>query len=478
MEKYDVIVAGSGMAGTLAAITASKEGLKVLLLDRNKKEEVGKKTNWGWVCGDAVAKSHLDFIKKHTGIEFSFPELEKKVDGVYAISPNLKSKFLFEGEGYILNRPLFERKLLDIAIKSGAEYMPEFEVEGPLMENGFITGIYGKDAKKQHNEINARITVDTLGVSTNLRRKLPENPYIDRFVSIDDIEATGRYICTFEEDHKDKLFYDPDNALIHLNQELAPGGYGWVFPKKDGRINIGLGVQQKSLEIRNAKLGKKDTLHTLIDNYVKYIPVIKNCKIYDEFNNGKGYWSVTVRRQMESLVFNGYMGAGDSMAMPNPISAGGIGPALTAGVLAGETAVNAIGKNDVSIKGLWEYNILFNEAYGNKTAGLEVFRTYLQSLNNDVLNYGMENFVSGKEAEELSYGRVPELTLASKFKMVLKGAANLSAFSNLLFAVKKMKRLDEIYKNYPKDIQGFIHWKEEVKKEIEETKKHFKPTPI
>ena len=87
MEKYDVIVAGSGMAGTLAAITASKEGLKVLLLDRNKKEEVGKKTNWGWVCGDAVAKSHLDFIKKHTGIEFSFPELEKKVDGVYDSDP-------------------------------------------------------------------------------------------------------------------------------------------------------------------------------------------------------------------------------------------------------------------------------------------------------------------------------------------------------------------------------------------------------
>ena len=28
---------------------------------------------------------------------------------------------------------------------------------------------------------------------------------------------------------------------------------------------------------------------------------------------------------MESLVYDGYMGAGDSMVMPNPISAGGIG---------------------------------------------------------------------------------------------------------------------------------------------------------
>ena len=97
---------------------------------------------------------------------------------------------------------------------------------------------------------------------------------------------------------------------------------------------------------RNAKLGKKDTLHTLMDEYVKMNPVIKNLRLYNAHNNGKGYWSVAVRRQMDSLVFNGYMGAGDSMAMPNPISAGGIGPALVAGILAGENAAKAVQNGD------------------------------------------------------------------------------------------------------------------------------------
>ncbi len=46
-EEYDVIVAGAGLAGSLAAAMAAKGGAKVLLLDRNKEPEVGKKTNWG-----------------------------------------------------------------------------------------------------------------------------------------------------------------------------------------------------------------------------------------------------------------------------------------------------------------------------------------------------------------------------------------------------------------------------------------------
>jgi flavin-dependent dehydrogenase len=206
--------------------------------------------------------------------------------------------------------------------------------------------------------------------------------------------------------------------------------------------------------------------------------VIKNPKLFNKDNNGKGYWSVAVRRQLESLVFNGYMGAGDSMAMPNPISAGGIGPALVAGILAGENAARALHNGDVSIKGLWKYNLDFNESYGHKTAGLEVFRVYLQSLNNDLLNYGMKTFVTAKEASDLSYGLVPELSLTGKFKMILQGAQNINAFSNLLFVIKKMKVLNELYRNYPKSTEGFTEWRKEVEKHMEEAKGRFQPNPI
>ncbi|MEM0147556.1 MAG: NAD(P)/FAD-dependent oxidoreductase [Candidatus Micrarchaeaceae archaeon] len=477
-EEYDLIIAGGGMAGLAAALTASKLGIKAILLDRNKIDEIGKKTNWGWVCGDAVAKAHLDFVKAHTGTTFSEPEIDKNLNKIYALSPDLESKFPFEGEGAILNRPLFEQKLLQIALKNGIEYEPEFEVEGPIINENAVKGIYGKNKAKKDVQILGKITIDALGIATTIRRKLPENPYIERNIDIDDIEATGRYIYTFKINHEDKRFYDPDNALIHLNQQIAPGGYGWVFPKKNNKINIGLGVQKTSLELRNKKMNKNSTLQQLLDEYVKSNPVFKDLQLFNEFENGKGFWSVGVRRQIESLAFNGYLGAGDSMMMPNPVSAGGIGPALSAGILAAECANDSLNKKEFNLNTLWDYNIRFNEVYGNKTGGLEVFRIYLQSLNNDELNYGMKNFVTLEEAEALAYGKPIKLSMANKVKLIIKGAQNIRAFSNLIFAVREISKMNEIYSRYPKDPAKFENWKKEVKSEIEKVKSKLKPNPI
>ena len=477
-DQYDVIVAGAGLAGSLAAAVAARNGLRVALLDRNKEQEVGKKTNWGWVCGDAVADSHIQYIKSRVNINFSYPELDLKVDGVLVISPDLEYKIPFEGAGYVLNRPAFEYKLMQEARRYGAEYISEFEVEGPIMENNYVVGIFGKNKAMEHKEMRAKVVVDALGVATSLRRKLPENLFVDKVVDISDVESTGRYIYDFDADHEDPIFYDPKNALIHLNQQWAPGGYGWVFPKKGTRVNIGIGVQKQSLEIRNRKLNKKDTLHTLMDEYVQHNPVIKNPRLMNDNNNGKGYWSVAVRRQLDCLTFNGYLGAGDSMAMPNPISAGGIGPALVSGILAGEQAVRAVKSGDASIEGMWQYNLDYNQEYGKKTAGLEVFRTYLQSLNNDTINYGMRMFLTAKEAETISYGNIPEMSLVAKAKIVLQGATNINAFNNLLYVVKKMKTLNGIYGRYPKNVSEFGKWRELVKAEMEEAKARFPPNPV
>jgi len=477
-EAFDVIVAGAGIAGAIAAATAAKKGAKTLLLDRNKKEEVGKKTNWGWVCGDAVSKVHLDFLAKETGIRLSEPELDKKVNGVYVLSPDMQNKFKFEGEGYLLDRPKIARKLLEEALKAGVEYRQGYEVEGPIAANDRIEGVFGKDDKKQEYRAKGKIIIDALGMASTLRRRLPQNKYIEREISIDDIESTGRYIFNFEMSKEDKNYFDPDNALIHLNQVLAPGGYGWVFPKSKSRVNIGIGVEKRSLDKRNKKLGKNDTLHKLIDDYVAWNPVLKNASIDNTDSNGKGYWSVSVRRHQHSLVYMNYMGAGDSMSMPNPISAGGIGPAITAGVLAGETAGEAIEAKDTSMNFLWRYNVRYNEVYGSKSGALEVFRVYLQSLNNDLINYGMNHFLTPKEAEVITYGMVPEISIASTFHKVISGIANINAFKNLLYTVKKMKKLLDLYQKYPKSVDEFDAWSNAVYREIKEAKDKFIVSPV
>ena len=86
--------------------------------------------------------------------------------------------------------------------------------------------------------------------------------------------------------------------------------------------------------------------------------------------------------------------------------------------------------------------------------------------------------VTRQEVTDLGYGMVSELSIAGKFKMILKGAQNLNAFSNLLYVVKKMKALNELYTRYPETTHGFPEWRKAVEEEMREGKARFQPNPI
>ena len=95
------------------------------------------------------------------------------------------------------------------------------------------------------------------------------------------------------------------------------------------------------------KTGNKRDLKKLIDEYVNINPAIKNPKLSideEDIGNEWGTWQVSVRRQNDCLVANGYVMVGDSAWMPKPLDAGGIGPAIIAATIAGKDIVEAIEK--------------------------------------------------------------------------------------------------------------------------------------
>ena len=164
----------------------------------------------------------------------------------------------------------------------------------------------------------------------------------------------------FEPGKEDLSEFDPDYCIIHLDQDIAPGGYGWVFPKADNKVNIGLGVEKTHLDKRNERLGKRDNVGSLMKEYLERNPVLRNPKLSEDEmdqHNNSGISSVSVRRQNDCMVSGGYMLVGDSAWMPKPIDAGGIGPALIAGTIIGNNVAQSIEANDVSEASLWQYNI-------------------------------------------------------------------------------------------------------------------------
>jgi digeranylgeranylglycerophospholipid reductase len=483
-KDYDIIVAGGGLAGLIVASSAayySNQSLRILVIDRNPISDQGRKTVSGWICGDAVGKNTVDYMSSRIKVSWSQPEIEHPVKGVIAYSPDHETGISFDGEGYMLNRRLLPQRQLRDATKAGVEIKDRVALRSLLVEDNTVVGVEGDDlVNKSVFKKTANLVIDCTGVTSVMRTNLPIKSFIQRRIDRDDLEATGRYIYNFDLAREDKTYFDPDYCIIHLDQKLAPGGYAWVFPKGKSKVNIGLGVQQKAFDTRNKEMGVHTDLKTLIDEYVEMNPAIANPHLADgtdDEGNAWGTWQVSVRRQNDCLVANGYMLVGDSAWMPKPLDAGGIGPAIIAATIAGKDAVEAIEAGDISEKGLWRYNKHFIDDYGYKTAGLEVFRRMLQGLTNEQINYGMKHFLSKMDIEKITKGEHPEFSTVDKLGMIIRGAMNKKLAEDLRYCATVNRLLTDHYHNYPDTPEGFPEWHNILIRHLEGAFLRYKASP-
>ena len=473
---YDVIVAGGGLTGTIAAQAISyysKQNLKILVVDRNPEHLPGRKSAPGWTCGDACSKEAVDYMTERIKVPWTRPEIEHDVKGVMAFSPDYETAIPFDGAGYMLNR----QKLPEIqnarTKKMGVEFDFEINLSGLIYDGTQVVGIQGVDYKtKQPYKKTAKLVVDATGITSMLRNQLENSTKVERKIDRRDVESTGRHIMYFEQGENDLAQFDPDYCIIHLDQDIAPGGYGWVFPKGENKVNIGLGVEKTILEQRNKRLGKSDNVASLMKEYLERNKAIKNAKLSEDagdIHNNTGAYQVSVRRQNDCLVSGGYMLVGDSAWMPKPIDAGGIGPALIAGTILGNNVAHAIEANDVSEASLWQYNIDFIKEYGYKTAGLELFRRLVQTMTNEQISYGMKHFLGNLDVEAISKGEHPDFTGLGKIGMIIRGAMNKTVASGLKYTSGQNQWLVDHYYNYPKDPSGFDEWNKALHKTLDES---------
>ena len=473
---YDVIVAGGGLTGTIAAQAISyysKQNLRILSVDRNPETLPGRKGGAGWTCGDACSKEAVDFMTERIKIPWTRPEIEHDVKGVMAFSPDKETAIPFDGAGYMLNRQKLPEIQNERTKKMGVEFNFEVALSGLIYDGQQVVGVQGTDNKtKQPYKKTAKIVVDATGITSMLRNQLENSNKIEKKIDRRDVESTGRHIMYFEPGEKDLTEFDTDYCIIHLDQDIAPGGYGWVFPKADNKVNIGLGVEKTLLEQRNKRLGKNDNVTGLINQYLERNIAIKNPKLSEDpedINNNTGNFQVSVRRQNDCLVSSGYMLVGDSAWMPKPIDAGGIGPALIAGTVIGKNVVDAIQANDVTEKALWQYNLDFIEEYGYKTAGLELFRRLVQTMTNEQISYGMKHFLGNLDVESISKGEHPDFSGLGKIGMIIRGAMNKTVADGLRYTSKQNQWLVHHYEDYPKNPDGFDDWNKSLHKTLEES---------
>lgn len=327
--NFDVIVVGAGPAGSSAAHSAAKTGMKVALLE--KEETVAQSVRTSGV-------TWVDSIE-----EFGIPaDCYNPIKNYTFLSPNnevtISSK---ESRAAVLDVRKTFRWLAEQAQKSGAElYVNTTVTDATKTPNGISLKA---TSSKEELRFNAKIVIDASGFQSVVAKSLGFVSQWKRFGVGAEYEVEAENV-------------DSDTWLLMVGQEYSPAGYAWIFPVGKNIVRIGVGVSKPE-----STVDPTERLKELMDK--KAGPIAKLGKITPlEFH----YGLIPNDGLSRKTVYDNLILVGDSAGQANPLVLEGIRFAIRFGRVAGEIAAKAISKGNTSEKALSPYEETWKKAILSK----------------------------------------------------------------------------------------------------------------
>jgi digeranylgeranylglycerophospholipid reductase len=310
LRDFDVVVAGGGCAGLWAAAVASGCGARTLVVEREA--EIGSRIR----CAEGVGNAG---ISQFLTLEEDW--VAARVNGGSFCSPDGNVVDAEEpGCGFILHKSLFLKGLARKAEESGAEVMTGGAVVGlkPPGKGGFEVELGPNGRGPRTVTCGAVVAAD--GIESGVARMTG----VDTHLAPRDVFCCAQYTVS-------GIDARPDLVEFHFGNEIAPGGYAWVFPKGEGKANVGVGVT-----VRDGRGRPSD-----------YLMAFAATRCPGARVERRTAGGVPAVRKPPGAFHGGLFLAGDAGRMADPISGAGIVPALESGALSGEyAALYALGGED------------------------------------------------------------------------------------------------------------------------------------
>jgi digeranylgeranylglycerophospholipid reductase len=337
-DGYDVIVVGAGPAGCMAARTAAAQ-CDVLLIE--KRQAIGEPSR----CAEGVPLWRSSVFPKSFS-EYVEPDprwIASEVRQIKATSPDgttievSADMFGVEGPlGCIIERKLFDRELAKDAARAGAEIMVRTRATGLITDEQKVRGVMVNRLGDDF-ELGAEVVIAADGVESQVGRW----GGIDTTLKAHDIASCAQY-------YVENIELTEETADIYYGSHVG-GGYAWIFPKGNKTANVGLAVP-------GSKCAAKRPI-TYLNEFVA-----KSCPSAQPLGLVLG--GTVISDELHTLVRNGLMLIGDAAHHTDPLTGGGIVPALESGTIAGEVACKAVRNNNQSEKMLREYEIKWKRTFG------------------------------------------------------------------------------------------------------------------
>ena len=330
--NWDVVVIGAGPGGGSAALHCARLGLRTLILEEHA--EIGTPVH----CGECLSEVAVQ------NLELDLPEevISLHVKGIRVLFPNDVEKKLTE-PGYVLEKHLFERWLIDESVKEGAVFKNSHKVKGMVknfeLENQFsnwkITG------EGELFPLHTKIIIDASGVA-GVSSKILQNS--------NQIEVIAGFQYEMVEVENDG-YLD-----FYIWPKYAPHGYVWMIPKNQGRANVGL--------VTTEKKGAIKFLDSFINDTYLHENKIVNPSWKPSGNKIKPFGgTIPISGPRNNTIDDGLIMIGDAAGFTSPLFEGGSHLAMKSGKYAAEVASRAIKKGIFSKIGLKEYEQLWKSEF-------------------------------------------------------------------------------------------------------------------
>ncbi len=293
-EVFDAAVIGSGPAGSTAAYFLSLNGLRVIVFEKDNLPRYK-------VCGGGLVKKARDLLPFDLDGSVETECYSVKINDDFA-----RRSFIVERSHpiiYMTMRENLDSKILFEAEKLGTLIKPNTKVNDVDVMPNHV------EVKTGNGKVKAKFVVYADGVMGVGSKK-------------NNVSDSQKAPAIEAEVYVDEQTFNRFSKSARFDFGIPPGGYAWLFPKKD-HLSIGV-ISMKKTGV---------SLHSAFNNYLEKLQLNRIDKIAKH-----GYFIPLIKRTKE-YAWGRELFTGDSIGLADPVTAEGISTAILSGKLAAEAII-------------------------------------------------------------------------------------------------------------------------------------------
>ena len=367
----EIIIAGAGHGGLVAAERLAAAGHSVTVFEKNTKENCGlSQTDFFDASAMEIAGIEVPEKWHAPNNQLTFVPLEDD-------APSLTLPRSKNGATLAVDRRELFHFLAGRAEAAGVKFCCGVGIQSPIVLGSRVAGI-----KTDEGDYYGDLIIDACGVHSPLRSALPDFMHIEKSPAQYDCLHTFRACYAKNPSAPDpedyyKLFLDSDGTV----------GFSWVITNADCVDVLIVRFPPITVADVEAELAKLRGW---------------NPHIGTTLVSGGSFTDIPVRQPLAVLVADGYAAVGDSAFMTYAVKGSGIAFAVRAGVMLAN-AVAADSDCLFTADTLWEYQKAFFKEIGFDACRVAILKNLLPYLTaKELSDLFKKGFITSEELEKIS----------------------------------------------------------------------------